>query len=184
VVHTLMTSWHPTRSKILEALSDGKPKSSAEIARSTGLESDAVWAALRRYWQKNLVLRSTRQLREQHYAFKGRKGVIRNLRAYHLYMLKPENIDSSISGNIEFASYRSWNHSNSKVKSKASSIFDFLKTNSHRAYFATEIVKILSKNGTKPSDVMSNVRRWERIRLFFQPLPGGDHELFDNSFRI
>jgi DNA-binding Lrp family transcriptional regulator len=147
---------------ILEALSDGKPKSSAEIARSTGLESDAVWAALRRYWQASLILRSTRPLREQHYAFKGRKGITRNLRAYHLYMLKPRNIDSLVSGNIKFVSYRSWNHSNSKIKSKASSIFDFLKINSHRAYFATEIVEILSKNGIKPSDVMSNVRKWER----------------------
>jgi hypothetical protein len=163
----MMVSWHPTRSKIIEALSDGKPKSSIEIARSTGIKNSAVWAALGRCWHKNLILRSNVPLVESHSTFKGRNGLTKNLRVYHLYLLNTGSNCSSVVENRKFSSYESSDRSKHRPKSKAGCIFDFLKTNSRRAYFSTEIVKALSKNAVRPSDIMSNVRRWERKGLVF-----------------
>lgn len=161
-----MTLWHPTRNRILEALADGKPKSSAEIIKLTGLDSDAAWAALRRCWKKNLILRSKTIFREPLRSFKGRAGIRRNLRSYYLYLLKPEGTNFFISGNTEFISYDVWSiNAKSSTVSKASLILDFLRANAQRAFFTTDIVKALKDKGVKPSDIMSNVRRWERKGL-------------------
>ena len=163
-----MTVWHPTMGRVLGVLSDGKPKSSAEIAKLTGLDSNVVWAALRRYWHKNLVLRSRAPLRESLRLFKGRAGIRRNLRSFYLYTLKTENVNSLVLDGVEFISYEaSGDYSSNGVYSKASLILRFLKDNAQRAYFTTEIVKALADAGVKPSDVMSNVRRWEKKGLVF-----------------
>jgi len=42
---------------------------------------------------------------------------------------------------------------------------NFLRVNSQRAFFTTEISKVLGSKGVKQSDVMSNVRRWEKKGL-------------------
>lgn len=161
-----MTVWHPTMGRVLEVLSDGKPKSSAEIAELTGLGSNAVWAALRRYWHKNLVLRSRAPLRESLRSFKGRAGIRRNLRSFYLYTLKTENVNSLVLDGVEFISYgTSEDYSDNGVYSKASLILRFLKDNAQRAFFTTDVVKALKDKGVKPSDIMSNVRRWERKGL-------------------
>ena len=161
-----MTAWHPTMIKIWEVLVDGQAKSSAQIAKSTGLKSNVVWAALRRYWHKKLVLRSRTPLKETLRVFKGRAGIRRNLRSYHLYLLKPDKVDSVVLKGVEFVSYRSSGEcSNNGVNSKSSLILDFLRENAQSAYFTTEIVRVLSYVGVKPSDIMSNVRRWERKGL-------------------
>ncbi|MGB9693583.1 MAG: hypothetical protein ACPLYF_01930, partial [Fervidobacterium sp.] len=140
---------------------------SAEIVMLTGLKPNVVWAALRRYWHKNLILRSRTPLRERLRIFRGRGGISRNLRSYHLYTLKPENVDSFAIGSIEFVSYKvSKQYFNNDVN-KASSILHFLRDNAQRAYFTTEVVKALSGNGVKPCDVMSNIRRWEKKGLVF-----------------
>jgi len=163
-----LTALHTTMTKIMEVLSDGQPKSSAQISELTGIKPNAVWAALRRYWHQNLILRSKVTFREPLHKFKGRAGIRRNLRSYHLYLLKPRNIDSLVLKGINFVSYDckvrgccSTNDGNSK----ASLILRFISENSHRAYFTTEIVKALSYAGVKPSDIMSNVRRWEKKGL-------------------
>jgi len=166
-VYLVTNFWHPSTSLIIEALSDGKPKSSMEIARLTGMKNSAVWAALGRCWQKNLILRSKVQLMVCHNNFKGRNGLTKNLRLYHLYLLKTGSSDSLVVGNQEFSSYRRSDYPLPLPESKASCIFNFIKSNSRRAYFSTEIVKALSRNEVKPSDIMSNVRRWERKGLVF-----------------
>jgi hypothetical protein len=67
---------------------------------------------------------------------------------------------------MEFVSYDAGGHCLSNVtNSKANSILCFLKDNAKRAFFATEITKALASIGVKPSDVMSNVRRWEKKGL-------------------
>jgi hypothetical protein len=90
----------------MEILSDGQPKSSTQISELTGIKPNAVWAALRRYWHQNLVLRSKVTFREPLHKFKGRAGIRRNMRSYHLYLLKPRNIDSLILNGVEFVSYK------------------------------------------------------------------------------
>ena len=50
------------------------------------------------------------------------------------------------------------------VESKAEKILMFLKKHGHRAFYSTEIVKELK---IKPTDVMPNVRRFEKKGLVF-----------------
>lgn len=161
-----LTILHSTMRIILGVLSDGKPKSSAEIAKITGLKPNVVWAALRRYWHKNLILRSKTPLREQFHKFRGRAGVSRNLRSFYLYTLNPENVESLTLNNTEFVRYEGKSHANN-LDSKSDLILRFLSSNAQRAFFTTEIVKALSEMSVKPCDIMSNVRRWEKKGLVF-----------------
>jgi len=158
-----LTCRRPTMAKLLAVLSDGKPKSSLEIANATGLEGDAIWSALNRCWHNNLILRTKIPLHVFSRNFKGRGGIRRNLRKYHLYTLKPENVFSlSVEGRL-FVSY---DKSNSLRKtSKAHIILGFLKSNADRAYFATEIAMQLREKGVRQCDIMSNARRWQRKGL-------------------
>lgn len=160
-----MTVLHLTMERVLMALSDGQPKSSAEIAELTGSNANAVWAALRRYWHKKLVLRSRVPLKESLRIFKGRAGIRRNLRSYHLYMLKTENVDSFVLSGVEFVTYGGGLNSNNRSNSKAGLILQFIRDNAEKAYFTIDIVKALADFGVKSSDVMSNVRRWEKKGL-------------------
>ena len=75
--------WRPSARRILAVLADGRPKSQREIVKATGMSEGAVWAGLRRCWQKGLVFRSRTPLREKQRAFKGRAGVRVNLRSYN-----------------------------------------------------------------------------------------------------
>ncbi|MEM2145452.1 MAG: hypothetical protein QW279_08820, partial [Candidatus Jordarchaeaceae archaeon] len=161
----MATFYNATKKIILGVLSDGKPKSSAEIALLTGLKPNIVWSALRRYWHKKLVLRSKMPLRETFQRFRGRAGVSRNLRSYYLYTLKPKDIESMVINGIYFVSFE--NAQNAKKESKAKLILRFLIENAQRAFFTTEVIKALSGMGVKPCDVMSNVRRWEKKGLVF-----------------
>lgn len=161
-----MSPWHPTRTLILRTLADGEPKGSAEIATLTGKSSEAIGAALSRCWKRNLVLRSKKPFRESLNTFKGRAGMCRNLRSFYLYTLRHENPRFLPSGNCKFVSYEEWmSDSNRQTFNKARSILDFLRVNSRRAFFSTDIAKVLGSKGVKQSDVMSNVRRWEKKGL-------------------
>lgn len=82
--------WHPSIDRVLAVLSDGKPKSYREIVEATGLSDNAVWSALKRCWRKGLIFRSEKPLYEPYKTFKGRAGIRRNLRSYHLYVKAQE----------------------------------------------------------------------------------------------
>jgi len=153
---------YPTSRLILSVLADGKPKASAEIARLTGLKPNVTWTALTRYWRRKLILRSRVQLKECSQNFKGRRGKSSNLRSFYLYTLKPQNTTSLSVEGLEFVSYEKNQKRVNLENSKAKSILNFLRVNSQNAYFSTDIVKALVHVGVKPSDIMSNVRRWEK----------------------
>ena len=55
-----------------------------------GLEERQVWACLRRYWHKGVILRSEHPIRETNRVLKGRAGIRTNLRSYHLYIHNPK----------------------------------------------------------------------------------------------
>lgn len=148
---------------ILNALAENQPLSSAQIIEMTGLSRNVVWAALRRYWHKNLIFRTKVPVRRPCRTFKGRAGIRRNLRSYHLYEIRLENCDRANLGDKEFVDYHQGE--NCLNSSKAHSILSLLKDNPAKAFFSTEIVNVLSSNGIKPSDIMSNVRRWEKKGL-------------------
>lgn len=156
---------HPTTRMILSILGDGKPKASVEIARLAGLKPNVTWTALTRCWRRNLILRSEKQLKECSRIFRGRRGISRNFRSFYLYTLKPENITSLAVEGIKFVGYEKNHKTVNLESSKAKSILNFLRVNAQNAYFSTDIVKALAHVGVKPSDVMSNVRRWEKRGL-------------------
>jgi len=76
-------------------------------------------------------------------------------------MLKQKDVDSLAVNGLEFVSYIA-NSSYDNRRNKASLILQFLREGAKEAYFATDIVKALAHLGVRPSDVMSNVRRWEK----------------------
>jgi len=149
---------------ILGLLADGRPKSHRDIVGAVGWSDPAVWQALRRAWEKQLILRTKKPLHEAERLFKGRAGVRRNLRSYHLYILKPKRVDRLQVGGNEYVSFsrRYLDVRGGGVRSKAAFIREFLESNLGRAFYSTQVVEALKDNGVRIADVMSNVRRWEK----------------------
>jgi|GEM_PF-5628009 len=96
--------------------------------------------------------------------FKGRAGVTRNLRKYHLYMLKPEDKDAVVFQGMRFVKFSG--RKKEEKPSKARIILEFLEKNKDKAFFSKEIAEALRDKGIKPPDVMSNVRRFEKRDWF------------------
>jgi hypothetical protein len=161
--------WHPTLNKILKALKDGKPKSSQEITKITKLSSKAVWSALNEYWKKGLLLRTEKPIYKAIAVFKGRVGIRKNTRGFYPYMLRPKGKDSVIIDGHRFVSYdeRYLDIRARKGKSKARLILDFLKDNSDKAFYSTEIAEALKDEGVLVRDVMCNLRRYEKKGLVY-----------------
>jgi len=160
--------WHPTERRVLACFSDGRSHSHREVVKLTGLGHGAVWACLRRCWHKGLILRAEKPIRETCRVLKGRLGVRINLRSYYLYLLKPKEETRShveVDGVkfVEHQALRGGRH----PKSKARLILEFLKEHRDRAFFSKDIVDALKGLGVRVSDVMSNVRRFERRGLIY-----------------
>jgi hypothetical protein len=161
--------WHPTLDKIMRLFKDGRPRSSREVAMATGLSMGAVWGALNDYWRKGLLLRTEKPIYEASAVFKGRAGVRKNTRSYYLYVLRPKGRRSLLLDGHRFVSYHEkyLDIRGSRGRSKAQLILDFLRENSDRAFFSTEIVKALKHDGVVVRDVMSNLRRYEKKGLVY-----------------
>lgn len=154
---------------ILNVLEDGKSRSSREIVEKTGLASSSISDALRRLWQDGYVLRSDKPIYKVNRAFKGRAGISSNLRTYYLYMLRPFGEKSIWANGNRFVSYakKYLDVRGRKLQSKAKIVVEFLKKNKDNAWYSTEIADALKENGIKPSDVMTNVRRYEKKGLVY-----------------
>jgi hypothetical protein len=90
------------------------------------LTDDAIWCALKQCWRKGVILRSERPLREPYRAFKGRVGVRRNLRSYHLYVKAPERKSMLIIDGLRFVGFEEGKPSGKHQVSKARLIFGLL----------------------------------------------------------
>ena len=158
-----------TRSLVLTALVDNKPRSQREIVKATGLSGKAVYSAIFLCWKKGLVLRTREPLYESERIFKGRGGISQNTRPYHLYLLKPKGKDSVRLEGREFVKYdEAYLDARGGGKlSKAQMILSFLEKHKDRAYFSTEIVEALKNKGVLTRDIMSNVRRFEKRGLVY-----------------
>ncbi len=154
---------------ILGLLADGKPKSHREIVRASGSSEPAVWQSLRRAWERGLLLRTKKPLYEPEKLFKGRAGVRRNLRSYHLYVLKPKNMNRLEVGGNEYVSFskRYLDARGGGTKSKAAIIQEYLGENPGRAFYSTQVAEALKEKSVRIADVMSNVRRWEKRGLVY-----------------
>lgn len=158
-----------SRRKILGVLGEGKPLSSREVIRLMGLSDAAVYNCLRRCWKNGMVLRTKEPIYESERVFKGRAGVSRTTRPYHLYVLKPDGRNSLHLHGQEFVEYDKeyLDARGGGEKSKAQMVLDFLKENSSEAWFSTQVAEALEDKGVKTSDVMANVRRYEKKGLVY-----------------
>ncbi|MGC8849250.1 MAG: hypothetical protein ACP5QI_02115 [Candidatus Bathyarchaeia archaeon] len=152
---------------MLRALGDCRPKCHRDLVEATGLSGNAVWSALKRCWRKGLILRSERPFREPYRAFKGRAGVRTNLRSYHLYVKAQKGKGTLLIDGIRFVTFNEGSNVEGPGVSKAKLILDFLANHGDRAFFSTEVAEALKDKGIKPSDIMSNVRRFERKGLVY-----------------
>ncbi|AFU59341.1 hypothetical protein Ngar_c24170 [Candidatus Nitrososphaera gargensis Ga9.2] len=157
---------------IISAMADGKPKSAQDIVNATSLERSKVWTALSKLWRAGLVLRTDRPVSENCKKFRGRHGATSNTRLYHLYVLNGDSTepqDYSIDGRrfVRFSSEYSDKRGSKGEKSKARLILNFLKDNSDRAFYSTEIYNALKDRGVKMPDVMTAARRYERKGLLY-----------------
>lgn len=153
-----------SRKLILAALGDHKPRSLREIVKATGLSKSATYNSLFICWEKGLVLRTKEPLYESERVFKGRGGVSTTTRSYHLYVLKPEGMESLLIDGRKFVKYSKeyLDVRGGGKLSKAQRILGFLKSHENNAFFSTEIAEALKNYGVKVRDVMSNVRRFEQ----------------------
>ncbi len=159
----LMMRSGSSRERILAVLSDGNPRSHKEIVKETGLGYGVTGVNLLRGWRAGQVLRTKKPFVESIKVFKGRAGTGRTMRAYHLYLLKPEGVDSLNLDGVEFVSFSEeyLDARGGGSKSKAQRVLEFLEEKRERAWFSVEIVESLRGHGVKIGDIMPNVRRFE-----------------------
>lgn len=140
-----------TKRRILGLLADGKPSSSREIIEESNLSKKAVECSLYRLWREYLILRSDKPKMETQRIFKGRGGISRNLRKYHLYVLKPEEADTLRFQEMRFVKYDGENFEKTKPEqSKSKVILEFLERNKDKAFFSKDIAEALKHEGIKP----------------------------------
>ena len=162
-----MPGYGSTQTKLLRILSDGNPRSRRELIDKTGLTSKTVGSSLLRLWKVGTILRTSKPKYEPLRAFKGRAGIKKNTRAYHLYVYAPGRNSVSTKG-LRFVKYDEKHLDRRGSRgSKAQAIRDFLEQNPDKALYSIEIAENLEKDGIKQRDVMGAVRRAERKGLVY-----------------
>lgn len=163
---------------VLTALADGRPRSAKEIVSATDIDEKTISHLLSNLWRKHLILRTDRPLFEYSKQFKGRAGFKSNTRMYHLYIINDrtgqgeEGTDAEetvIDGHtfVQFRPEYSDKRGNRGSKSKAQLVLNFLKDNSDRAFYSTEIFNALKEKGVTMPDIMTTARRYERKGLLY-----------------
>jgi hypothetical protein len=122
--------------------------------------------ALLRLLRAGRILRSEKPLREYQRIFKGRGGISSNLRNYYLYVLSPKKKRTVEINGVVFIGYQRENR-NKLRESKAKKLLNFLRQNTGLAFYSKEIIDKLKYEGFKPSDVMTNVRLFEKKGLVY-----------------
>ena len=100
-----MPGYGSTQKVLLTVLSDGEPRSCRELMRETGLTAKSVGNSLYRLWKAGSVLRTEKPIYEAFRAFKGRAGIKKNTRGYHLFLYRPTSDSVTIRG-LRFGKYR------------------------------------------------------------------------------
>jgi len=133
----------------------------------TGLTSKTIGSSLYRLFKSGAILRTEKPTYEALRAFKGRAGIKKNTRAYHLYVFAPGKDSITVKG-LRLVKYdKKHLDKRGSRKSKAQIVREFLKENCERAFYSTEIVDALKEEGVEPRDIMSTVRRAERRGLVY-----------------
>jgi len=166
---------------VLTALADGRPKSARDVVTTTGIDEKTAFHLLSNLWRKHLILRTDKPLFEYNKQFKGRAGFRSNTRMFHLYVINgqrgqgegervgTEDTPFVIDGHrfVHFSSEYSDKRGNRGSKSKAQLVLNFLKDNSDRAFYSTEIFNALKEKGVTMPDIMTTARRYEKKGLLY-----------------
>jgi hypothetical protein len=123
-------------------LAGGEPMSCREIIRATGLSRSQVYNALYRCWRRGLVLRTARSLLSHERVFKGRGGVTRHVRPFHLYLLRPEGVGEVVVGGHRYVGFSEeyLDPRGGGGLSKAKRVLGFLEENADSAFFSRYVV--------------------------------------------
>jgi len=133
-----------TQDRLVLALEGGVPMSHREFIAATGLSQSSVWNGLRRCWDSGRVLRTKSALFETERVFRGRAGSVETTRPYHLYLLRPEGIDSLVVDGVEFVAFdeRYLDPRGGGSKSKASRIRDFIEEHLVRRSIVLRLLRL------------------------------------------
>jgi DNA-binding Lrp family transcriptional regulator len=153
---------------VLKVLSDGIPRTNREVAEKVNLTDKAVVNCLHRLWKGRIIFRTEKPIYEALQSFKGRSGIKKNTRAYHLYALGPKDNDSLVIRGLRLVKYKEkYLDKRGSGKSKAKTIRKFLIENLNEAYYSNELAELLKDEKIKQSDVMTTMRRAEKSGLVY-----------------
>jgi hypothetical protein len=148
-------------------LSDGQPKTKREVAEASGLSDKAVVNCLHRLWKAGRIHRTEKPIYEVLKSFKGRAGIRRNTRAYHVYLFGQKDESLTLRG-LRFVKYQEqYLDRRGFGKSKAEIIRDFLNENSDKAFYSNELTEFFKDKGVKQGDIMTTARRAEKKGLIY-----------------
>ncbi len=124
-----------------------------------------------RAWQKGVVFRSSEVFFEKTRIFKGRRGIAKNVRAFHTYILPldPSAVKFFKDG-VTYVGYSRDNLDHRAVKggkSKSASILEFLRDNAHRAWLSRVVCEALKDKDVRPNDAMTAVNRYAKRGLIY-----------------
>ena len=153
-----------TRGKLLRELDDGKPHSHLDLVRATRLSHSAVWGGLLRAWKAGLILRTEKPIFERVESFRGRAGISKTTRGYHLYVTRPNYEISELQiGDQKFVAFsEKYLDRRGNGQNKSKTILNFLKSNPEKAFYSIEVVGALKNQGILPRDIMTTARRGEK----------------------
>jgi len=116
-----------------------------------------------------LVLRTKDPIYEHERIFRGRRGISQNTRPYHLYILRPERVDSLVLDSRRHVKYAKdyLDARGGGKKSKAKFILEYLEEHGDHAFFSKDIAEALKGYGVEVRDIMSNIRRFEKKGLVY-----------------
>lgn len=159
-----MPGYGETERTLIAVLSDGRPRSFREFVKESNLTVKQVEGALYRLRTNARILRTEKPVYEENRAFKGRSGIRRNTRAYHLYM-SALGRESLVSQGMRFVK---WSEDSKKPsESKAELIRRFLQDNGNQAFYTTNVAEALKARGIKQTDIMNTVKRAEDRHLVY-----------------
>jgi len=146
----------PLSLRVYDFLVSNGPATLRNVYEALGEEPSNVDDCLRRLWKKNKILRT----REPTFEFttdpKGRAGIVGYTRAINHYVV---NNGHEIPSSYVTYDERKKDGRSREIESKASKIISFLRFNKDKAFYSVDIKNTLK---VKSSDIMSNVRRFER----------------------